>query len=87
MRTSESRLRLDPRRLDRARDSFDPFAGDDEAWAPEDFVRALVDDARRGTADHVEFYRTLLIVMVLCLLAWIGIGAAAALAVHRLLGG
>jgi hypothetical protein len=69
------RLTLTHEELDHA--YFDPFAGDDEAWAREDIVETWIGDAVRGAADHVGFFRALFLVIALSVLGWAALGALA----------
>src|SRR5207244_2744931 len=56
-------LRTAPRPAERSTpDSTDPFAGDDDPWAPEDLEGAWVEDARAGAAASIGFLRALFLV-------------------------
>jgi hypothetical protein len=66
-------LTLSHEELDQA--YLDPFAGDDEAWAPDDIVEAWMRDAARGVAGHIGFYRALFRVITVSVLAWAALAA------------
>lgn len=50
----------------------DPLAGEDEPWAPEDFLRP------RDEEDYVGFLRTLWVAIFMCALFWLVVALGAA---------
>jgi hypothetical protein len=63
----------------------DPFAGEDERWADEDWVVPAGDSLRAADALPVAFFRGLLLALALSLLGWLAL-AAAVYALVRLIG-
>jgi hypothetical protein len=63
----------------------DPFAGEDERWADEDWVVPAGDAVRAADAHAVAFFRGLLLALALSLVGWLTL-AAAVYALFRLIG-
>jgi len=66
------------------RESVDPFAGDDDPWAPEDLEAAWVEDAQTGAAASLGFFRALFLVVVAGAVVWVAAGGVA-FALYQLL--